>query len=370
MRFLIFATIFLAVFALLSYYINKRLIQRLEFKPKTKRALRLFLILNFLGIIGYMLTRYEISVNNTLYFLLSIPIGIIFLLFMTTILYEIFHLLLKVSTNEQRRSFFKKSLDIGAVTFAAGITAKAAYNAKNTQVEQINVFIKNLQKEYTIVQLSDVHIGGLIEQNFIHNMVQTVNQLQPDVVVITGDLIDTDIKHVQAAVDELQHLKSTFGTYFVPGNHEYFHGVRSIMDYLTSLGIKCLENENVYIGNKEEGFYLAGVYDVFGYRVENMQPDINKALKGINNAPTVLLAHQPRFIEEVKNVDLMLSGHTHGGQIMPFNWLVKLAQPYIKGLHQHDKRLQIYVNKGTGFWGPPMRLGASAEISHLTLKKA
>lgn len=369
MRFLIFASIFLGVFALLSWIISKRFIAKLDFKPKTKKYFNAFLILNFIGIIGYMLCRYYISVPNEIYFLFSLPIGVIFLLFITTLFYELSHLFIrKIPLNSDRRAFFKRSLDISSVALASSVSAKAAYNAKNTQIEKVDVYIKKLQKEYTIAQLSDVHIGGLIEKDFIQNMVQTVNNLKPDVVVITGDLIDTDLNYVTKVVDELQYLKSTYGTFFIVGNHEYFHGARGIMDYLSSLGIHVLENSNHYIGEATQGFNLAGVYDIFGYRINDMQPDLNKALIGTQGSPTVLLAHQPKYIEEVVNVDLVLSGHTHGGQIFPFNYLVKLAQPYVKGLHQHNEQTQIYVNKGTGFWGPPMRLGASAEITLLTLK--
>lgn len=368
MRFLIFASIFLTVFALLSWYISARLIDKLDFKKRTKNTLKVFLILNFLGVIGYMFARYQISVPNEIYFLFSLPIGVIFVLFLTTIIYELSHLIIKtIPLNKKRRAFFKRSLDVGSIALATSITTKAAYNAKNIYVESVDIKIKGLKKQYSIVQLSDVHIGGLIDKEFIQNMVQQVNQLKPDVVVITGDLIDTSLKYAKEAVDELQHLKSNYGTFFIVGNHEYFHGARMIMDYLSTLGIHVLENSNHYIGNKNEGFYLAGVYDVIGYRIDNMKPDINKALIGTNGSPTVLLAHQPKFIEEVVNVDLVLSGHTHGGQIFPFNYLVKLAQPYIKGLHQHNEQTQIYVNKGTGFWGPPMRLGASAEITYIQL---
>ena len=181
------------------------------------------------------------------------------------------------------------------------------------------------------------------------------------------DLSGGDIEN---NLNELKNIKSQYGTYFIVGNHEYFHGARDIMDYLMSINIHVLENSNYYIGEKDIGFNLAGVYDIFGYKANYLKPDINKALIGTSNSPTVLLAHQPKFIDEVVNVDLVLSGHTHGGQIFPFNYLVKLAQPYIKGLHQHNEHTQIYVNKGTGFWGPPMRLGATAEITKIQLKKA
>ncbi|MFA7083122.1 MAG: metallophosphoesterase [Arcobacteraceae bacterium] len=340
-------------------------------KPIYKKVFNIFLLINLFGVLGYMLFRYFPVVPNFIYFLFSIPIGLIFLLFITTVIYELFNYLINVSTkNSKRRAFLKKSLDISSLAVAASINAKAMYNARYIQTEYVQVKLKNLEKEYKIVQLSDVHIGGLIDKKFIASLVEKINAQNCDAVVITGDLIDTDIKYAKDAIDELQHIKSTYGTFFAVGNHEYFHNIEVLIKYLTRIGIKVLENESVYIGEENQGFNLAGVYDVFGYTFEKFQPDINKALEQIDtNSATVLLAHQPKYIHEVPNsVDLVLSGHTHGGQLVPFNFLVKLVQPYLKGLHQHNEHTQIYVNKGTGFWGPPMRLGACSEMTVITLK--
>lgn len=373
MRFFIFATIFLLVFLIIIIYISRRFVKKVHFKQRYKNYFNIFLWLNFVGIVGYMIFRYYPVVPNSIYFMFSIPIGIIFLLFTTTVIYDIFLFAInRTQKDEKRREFLKKSLDIGSVALATGINAKALYNARHTLLENVTVKVKNLQKNYSLVQISDVHIGGLIDQAFIASLVKRINALKPDVIVITGDLVDTDIKYAQKAMDELQYLKSTYGTYFVTGNHEFFHNVEVLMKHLRSIGITVLENESVYIGDETQGFNLAGVHDVFGYRVNKLQPDITKALSNIQKeGPTILLAHQPRFLEEVpQSVDLVLSGHTHGGQLVPFNYLVRLVQPYVKGLHQHNENTQIYVNKGTGFWGPPMRLGASSEITHIQLTKA
>jgi len=367
----LFFIAFLGVFILLNMYISKRLIKKLDINERTKLYLRIFLVINFFGIIGYMLGRYYTDMPNWLYFLFSLPIGILFLLFCTAIIYDISRVLLSKSPiSDSRRTFFKKSLDISSFVVASSLSARAIYEAKNVKLEKVEVTLKDLKQEYKIVQLSDIHIGGLIDTAFIKNMVSRVNALGPDIVVITGDLVDIDISKAEAPLGELEALKSTYGTYFIVGNHEYFHGIEKIMNKLKSLGIRVLENENVYIGEDGKGFNLAGVYDVIGYRVNHHLPDLHKALQNQKDAPTILLAHQPRYIEEVGlGVDLVLSGHTHGGQLYPFKFLVKLAQPYISGLHQHTKELQIYVNKGTGFWGPPMRLGATSEITEITLKK-
>lgn len=367
----LFFILFTIVFTFQTLIIKKRLINKLDFNYKTKKYLSLFLYLTFFGVLMYPMARYFPVVPNWLYFLLSLPIGMIFLTFIITLLHEIISFgISKTKYTKNRREFFKKGLDIGVISAVIATNVKAIDNARHVELEVVDVKINNLKKPYKIIQISDIHIGGLITKNFIKSMVEKINLLNADVVVITGDLVDTKLEFARPALDELKNLQSKYGTYFIVGNHEYFHGVKPIIDYVNSLGIKTLENENVYIGEKDEGFYLAGVYDRFGFRYGSYIPDINKALENCENNPTILLAHQPKYINEIKdtkNIDLILCGHTHGGQIFPFNFLVKLEQPYVKGLHQHNDTTQVYVNKGTGFWGPPMRLGASSEITVLRL---
>lgn len=371
MNFIIFTTVFTIVFAFQTLIIKKRLINKLDFNYKTKRYLSLILYITFLGVILYPMARYFPVVPNWLYFLLSLPIGVIFLTFIITIFHEIISFgINQTPFKKNRREFFKKGLDIGAISLVIATNAKAMDNAKNIQLELVDVKINNLVQPYTIIQISDIHIGGLIDKKFIKSLVNKINILNADSVVITGDLVDTKLEYAIPALNELKNIQSKYGTYFIIGNHEYFHGVKPIIDYVNSLGIKTLENENIYIGEKNKGFYLCGVYDWFGNKYGSYQPDINKALENTSNQPTILLAHQPKYItqlETTKGIDLVLCGHTHGGQIFPFNFLVKLQQPYIKGLHTHNEFTQVYVNKGTGFWGPPMRLGASSEITILKL---
>ena len=367
---LLFFLIFLSIFALINFYISKRFIAHLHLSHKSKRLLRGFLFINLLGIVGYVLGRYVVDVPNWLYFLLSLPIGVLFLLFCTTLIYDISRVLLKrAPLSDKRRDFFKKSLDISSLGIAASLSSVAILEAKFVEIKRVAIKLKRLKRAYTIAQLSDVHIGGLIDKDFVEDIVKKTNALRPDLVVITGDLIDMDISKIEAPIEALAKLESTYGTYYIVGNHEYFHGVDAIIEKIKTLGIRVLENENVYVGEPNAGFNLAGVYDIFGYRAGHHLPDINRALANKDaDAPTILLAHQPKFIEELKSgVDLMLSGHTHGGQLYPFRFLVALAQPYISGLYQHNEELQIYVNRGTGFWGPPMRLGATSEITEIRL---
>ncbi len=374
MSFMIFFLVYFIAFSFQTYIIKTRFINKLDFNYKTRKYFSFVLYLTFFGALMYPLARYFPVVPNWLYFLLSLPIGVIFLTFIIAIFHEIISFgIKKTKYTKNRREFFKKSLDIAATSVILATNAKAMDNARNIELEVVDVEIKNLKDRYKIIQLSDIHIGGLIDKHFIKDLVSKVNILGANLVVITGDLVDTKLEFAKDALDELKNLKSIYGTYFIVGNHEYFHGVSPIIDYVNSLGIKVLENESVYIGDKNSGFNLAGVYDRFGFRYGSYKPDITKALKDCVDSPTVLLAHQPKYIKDLENtdnIDLILCGHTHGGQIFPFNFLVKLEQPYVKGLNQHDETTQVYVNKGTGFWGPPMRLGASSEITILNLKEA
>ena len=370
MNYVLFFTAFIGVFILLNMYISKRLVSKLDITQQTKRYFRIFLIINLVGILCYMMARYYVDTPSWLYFLFSVPIGVLFLLFWSAVVYDISRVLLSFAPiSDSRRAFFKKSLDVSSIAAAATLTLKSIHNAKFVEIQKVEVNIKNLKEPYKIVQLSDIHIGGLIDKSFIEDIVQKANAIDPDIVVITGDLIDVDVLSAQETLNVLKKLNSRFGTHYVVGNHEYFHNIESIIESMKSLGIRVLENENVYIGEAGRGFNLAGVYDIFGYRAKKYMPNLQKALKNTQESPTILLAHQPRFIYEVSGgVDLMLSGHTHGGQLYPFKFLVQLQQPYVSGLHRHNEELQIYVNKGTGFWGPPMRLGASSEISEIVIK--
>ncbi|CAA6815086.1 MAG: Metallophosphoesterase [uncultured Sulfurovum sp.] len=368
MKLLIFGIIFSTVMYLLNLYIIKRFINKLHIDQKYKKYFKIFLIINFIGVLGYIYGRYNPEIPNWLFLLLSLPIGIIFLTFSMAVIYDVLQLFIsKVPIQENRRAFLRKGLDYASIGIALGLSGRAMYEATYIKIEKVDVKIKNLKQSYSIVQLSDVHIGGIIDQVSIKEMVQKTNALHPDLVVITGDLVDIALKYALAALNELKGLKSTYGTYFIVGNHEYLHDFEEIIVAVNALGIKTLENESVYIGELGKGFNLAGVYDHIGYRLEHHEPNLEKALGSCDkDSPTILLAHQPLFIKEVTTgVDLVLSGHTHGGQLYPFKALVKIVQPYLAGLYQHNDVTQIYVNRGTGFWGPPMRLGASSEITYM-----
>ena len=184
-----------------------------------------------------------------------------------------------------------------------------------------------------------------------------------------GDIADLPPHRLAEFIAPFNELKSKYGTFYVPGNHEYYNGIDGTLKAIReTTNFKILGNENARVG----GVNLAGVYDIIGLRFKAYEPDLVAALDGRDvNLPTVLLAHQPKFLkymDESAPVDLVVSGHTHGGQIFPFSLLVKLDQKYVAGLYSANKNTQIYVSRGAGFWGPPVRVMAPSEISLLRLK--
>ena len=271
-----------------------------------------------------------------------------------------------------RRVFFGRA--IGAAVGAAGVAlggVSLANVVRAVAVKRVTVPIGRFPRAgYRIVQLSDIHVGPTIGKDFIEELVARTNALQPDLVAITGDLVDGSVEELAMHVAPLAKLRAKDGVFFVTGNHEYYSGADAWIAHLATLGVKVLRNERVAIGAGSTSFDLAGIDDWTAHQFGNGHgADLPRALAGRDKERAlVLLAHQPKAILEAASlgVDLQLSGHTHGGQLFPFNYLVKLQQPYVAGLYDHEGA-KIYVSQGTGYWGPPMRLGAPAEITHIEL---
>lgn len=223
---------------------------------------------------------------------------------------------------------------------------------------------------YRVALVSDIHLGPLAGRSHTARIVEMINQSQPDLVAIVGDLVDGTVEELGPAAEPLRDLVSRDGTYFVTGNHEYFvDDTASWLRELERLDVRPLRNENTVIRRGGGTFALAGVNDVEGEQRSD-PPDFDKALDGIDAAqPTILLAHQPIQVHEAarRKVDLQLSGHTHGGQMWPFHYAVEAAQPALAGLSAFSET-QLYVTRGAGFWGPPVRVGAPPDITVLSLQ--
>ncbi len=223
---------------------------------------------------------------------------------------------------------------------------------------------------FRIAQISDIHIGPLLDRRFSRQLTERVNALAPDLTCVTGDLVDGSARLLADEVAPFGGLRARHGVFFVTGNHDHYSGADDWVAVIEKLGLVPLRNRNVTVRCDGASFVLAGVDDHRGGFGDGMREDLPKALAGIDPAlPIVLLAHDPATFKRASQsgVDLQLSGHTHGGQIWPFRWLVRLAVPFVAGRYSRDGA-ELYVSRGTGFWGPPMRLFAPAEITELTLR--
>jgi uncharacterized protein len=223
---------------------------------------------------------------------------------------------------------------------------------------------------FRIAVVSDIHLGPLSGRAHTERIVRMINETAPDLVAIVGDLVDRTVDELGPAAEPLRDLDSRAGTFFVTGNHEYFvEDPFSWLRQLERLGVKPLRNENTAIRRGAAAFDLAGVNDIAGESWSDA-PDFDRALSGLDpSRPTVLLAHQPVQVEEAaaRGVDLQLSGHTHGGQMWPFHYVVRAVQPSLAGLSTVGNT-QLYVTRGAGFWGPPVRVGAPPDITVLFLQ--
>ncbi|MEZ4392229.1 MAG: metallophosphoesterase [Polyangiales bacterium] len=302
--------------------------------------------------------------------------GAAFLLFVSLAVTDLVRAI-SPAAREDRRTFVARLVAGVAGSLGAGLSGAAVTIAlAEWTLRTVPVTLRRLPRSrdgFTIVQLTDVHVGPTIGKAFIEALVARVNALSPDLVAITGDLVDGDVATLGPLLEPLRGLRARHGVFFVTGNHEFISGVEPWVAFLPTLGIRVLHNERVTIGDGDDSFELAGVEDRSAGRFSSARaPDLARALRGWDRArELVLLAHQPKQAREAakEGVGLVLSGHTHGGQIWPFSVLVRLDQPWIRGLHRAGET-QVYVSEGTGYWGPPMRLGTRGEITRVVLRSA
>ena len=270
--------------------------------------------------------------------------------------------------------------DLGAsivVAIALLLTLLGLYNArKPPRVKTVDVPLKDLPAAlhgFKIAQVSDMHIGPTIKRPAMKYVVSTINRLEVDAVAITGDLVDGNVYELSRHVAPLAGLRSRHGTFFVTGNHEYYSGHLPWIKYLPTLGVRVLLNEHVILLHHSVPIVIAGVTDFNAASYDTShRTDVALAITGAPRAAVkVLLAHQPRSCTEAEaaGFDLQISGHTHGGQFLPWNFFVRLQQPFTAGLHRF-KDMLVYISRGTGYWGPPVRLGSPSEITLIRLVTA
>jgi predicted MPP superfamily phosphohydrolase len=246
------------------------------------------------------------------------------------------------------------------------------YVSRRPETKRVTVEIPGLDRSldgFRIAQISDVHIGETLGRDFAKQVADQVNALKPDLVAVTGDLIDGSVARLRDEVAPLGQLRGKHGVFYVTGNHEYYHGGSSWEAEGRKLGFTVLHNEHRVVADGM--LVVGGVTDVEGARFsEAHAPRVDLAFaQAPAGVPRILLAHQPRFAKQAKgaSVSLMLSGHTHGGQIFPFMAFVLLQQPVIGGFARIHG-VPTYTSNGTGYWGPPFRIGPRGEVTEITLK--
>jgi predicted MPP superfamily phosphohydrolase len=273
---------------------------------------------------------------------------------------------------------FSESTAIAVPLLAGVATLIGFFNARRlAKVVEVNIPICNLPLAlhgFTVVQISDIHVGPTIKRGYLEAIVEAVNKLDADMIAVTGDLVDGSVQELTSHTAPLAQLSARHGAYFVTGNHEYYSNAHSWIDEIRRLGLTVLMNEHRLLAHDGETVLVAGVTDYLAHHFdESHRSDPHAALAGapLNITVKMLLAHQPRSASAAADAgfDLQLSGHTHGGQFFPWNLFVPLQQPYTSGLNRLQQ-LWIYTSRGTGYWGPPKRLGAPSEITRLRLVMA
>lgn len=273
-----------------------------------------------------------------------------------------------------RRRFLLMSINY-AIVGVTGLMGTVGFiqAKKRASTFRVPIKIHNLPeklKGLTIAQISDLHVGPTIKRDYVDTVVEQVNALKPDLIFFTGDMVDGSVEYLADDVEPLRDLRSRYGTFFVTGNHEYYSGVDYWLHKVAELGMTDLHNEHRILEINGEHLAIAGVTDLMAHQIDPAhRSDPHKATQGIPaDMPTILLAHQPGTASALDglNIDLMVCGHTHGGQYYPFKYAVSLAHPYVAGLYQQGNT-SVYVNRGTGYWGPPLRLGVPSEITFFEL---
>ncbi|PLZ03791.1 serine/threonine protein phosphatase [Burkholderia sp. WAC0059] len=375
---------FISIGVLLHLYVGFRLIPDLPVAVAGKWLAGLWLVLSCLLIPPGMLARRieRQPLGDQLAWTGLIAMGFFSSLLMLTVARDI--VLASLMTVD---AIWPHTLDLAlwrtgsaaAVPALAFLTTAVGFvNARRrARVVTVDVPLSNLPAGldgFTIVQISDIHVGPTIKRGYVDAIVRAVNQLEPDLVAVTGDVVDGSVARLADHTLPLGGLRARHGAWLVTGNHEYYSGAHAWIEEFRRIGLGVLVNEHVVVEHEGAKLVLAGVTD---YSAEQFDPahrsDPAAALAGAPvDVPTrILLAHQPRSAPAAAaaGFTLQLSGHTHGGQFFPWNLVVRFQQPFTAGLAQLGK-LWVYTSRGTGYWGPPKRLGAPSEITQLRLVRA
>ncbi len=377
------------VSGLVHYYVYRRVVGVLEPRRRTRRILAALVVVLFASVplqtsarmwaprlssvLGWIAGPWLafIGVAATMFLIVDLVRGV------TWLAHRARHRAPPSATHLSRREFLTRVAGGTAIAVTGASVAAGMAEARGEhEIVTVEVPLAKLPRQldgFTIVQLSDLHTGMTIDRAFVQRVVDRANALQPDLIALTGDLVDGTVDTLRDDVAPLAALRAPHGVFAVTGNHEYYSGVDAWIAELTRLGARFLRNERVTIGDSAAAFELAGVDDHGASDWPGHGEDLPKATRGRDpSRALVLLAHQPRQVRHAAQhgVDLQLSGHTHGGQIWPWHYIVRFQQGgLLAGRYEHEGT-QLYVTRGCGYWGPPVRLLAPLEITRVVLRSA
>ncbi len=357
--------IILSLFSiLLSSYICWSLVKPLMLSKKNKIILCLGVLLISLSYpCAFLFTKYlNIASENIL-----IGLGFLSFLLFLTIIKDIFRIFAKIFSIK----IYHNYISVCILALSLIMTIIAHINATTPQIKHVNIPVstQNLVG-FRIVQISDLHITHETDTTWLNLIVDMVNSQSADIVALTGDATDMKLPDKNNKLKALEKINAKYAKFYVLGNHEYFtNQAEEWQSKMNSLGFTSLLNQNQIVDYKSSKILVAGVTDQSAARFKSEEPNISKAIKTSTKYDiSILLAHQPQSIYEASElgIDIQLSGHTHAGQFLPWNFVVMLVQDYFRGLYKIGST-HLYVNQGTGYWGPPIRLGSISEITVIDL---
>jgi predicted MPP superfamily phosphohydrolase len=371
----IFLTLVCSILALLHLYIGWRILPDLPLPLAYKAMGGMWLVLSMVLMPAGMWARALVRPpwSDRLAWVGMLAMGLFSSLLVLTFLRDLLFLIADVF------SYYRVTLvsdsALAAPLLALAVSVIGFVNARRVaSVREVEVPIAQLPPAlhgFTIAQISDIHVGPTIKRGYLEAIVDKVNRLRPDLIAVTGDLVDGSVKNLSSHTAPLEKLSARHGTYFVTGNHEYYSNAEDWIAEIRRLGLTVLMNEHVMLKHRDEPLLVAGVtdYNAHHYHASH-RSDPQAAMAGAppQVAFKLLLAHQPRSATAAADAgfDLQLSGHTHGGQFFPWNLFVPLQQPFTAGLNRL-RALWVYTSRGTGYWGPPKRFWAPSEITRLRL---
>jgi predicted MPP superfamily phosphohydrolase len=346
----LFFTVFFSIYYGMHLYVFLRLASLVGIRSSSKLHLIIMAFALSYPLAAVAVRYLSIAVLRWFYTISSIWLGILFLSFSALLIHELVRLVIELNPRIA-------AIAIVVLVLAASIIA--TINALFIVVKEVEVVIPTMNEGLSVVQLSDIHVGTINNERYLQRVVDKTNSLEPDLVLITGDLVDGSGPLRPECYAPLKNLEAQ--AYFTTGNHERYEGVDNVVAALNKTGVKILRNEIV----KTHGIQIVGVDDPGDF------PKANTSLSKLRvnqSLPSVLMQHAPSAVQDAQKagIDLMLSGHTHNGQIIPLNFLVKPFFRYTKGYYKIGD-MHLYVSQGTGTWGPPMRLGSRSEITLLKL---